>query len=265
MSRSAPILRRFLLDGWRGQLGWSVGIAAVLSLYLPLFPALQSPDLTKLLASLPPELIRSLGYDQISTGTGYTQATFFGLLGFVLVVIAATGWGASFLAGAEESGRLELTLAHAVSRTQYVFESTLALLIKLFGLGAIAFVLILLFNSPAQLGITVPNLVATTLSWLGLAMLSASVALAIGAFTGRHSWSLGAGAGIAVIGYVFNAVGRSNKDLQWLESFSPYHWAFGNNPIADGFDLPGVGLLWGGSAIFIALALLGLNRRDVLG
>lgn len=265
MNTKLPILRRFLLDGWRGQLGWSVGIAAVLSLYLPLFPSLQSPDLTKLLGSLPPDLIRTLGYDQISTGTGYTQATFFGLLGFVLVVIAATSWGASFLAGAEESGRLELTLAHVVGRAQYVFEATIAVLIKLLGLGVIAFVLILVFNTPAKLGLTVPNLLATLLAWLGLAMLSASAALAIGALTGRHSWSVGAGAGIAVIGYIFNAVSRSNKDLQWLESFSPYHWAFGSNPMTNGFDWGALGLLWGGSAILIAIALLGLRSRDVLG
>lgn len=265
MNTKLPILRRFLLDGWRGQLGWSVGIAAVLSLYLPLFPSLQSPDLTKLLASLPPDLIRTLGYDQISTGTGYTQATFFGLLGFVLAIIAATGWGSSFLAGAEESGRLELTLAHAVTRTQYVIEAALALVLKLLGLGVIAFVLILVFNTPAKLGLTVPNLLATLLPWLGLALLSAAAALAVGAVTGRRSWSVGAGAGIAVIGYILNAVSRSNKDLQWLESISPYHWAFGNTPLTNGFDWGALAMLWGGSAVLIAIALLGLRRRDVLG
>ncbi len=81
---AAPILSRHLRDGWRGQLGWSLGIAAVIGMYLPLFPSLQSPELSKLIDSLPAELVNALGFDQIASGAGYTQATFFGLLSFKL-------------------------------------------------------------------------------------------------------------------------------------------------------------------------------------
>lgn len=79
-----PILRRALTDGWRGLLGWTVGLAAVALLYLPLFPSMASPELTDVLDALPPALIETLGYRDIGTGPGYTQATFFGLIGFVL-------------------------------------------------------------------------------------------------------------------------------------------------------------------------------------
>ncbi|SDN65407.1 ABC-type multidrug transport system, ATPase component [Cryobacterium flavum] len=53
--------------------------------------------------------------DLAATGAGYTQATLFGLIGFLLLSIAATSWGAGALGGDEESGRLELTLAHGVT------------------------------------------------------------------------------------------------------------------------------------------------------
>ena len=84
---TAPIFSRHLLDGWRGQLGWSLGIAAVIGMYLPLFPSLQSPELAQLIDSLPAELVSTLGFNQIASGAGYAQATFFGLLGFVLAFI----------------------------------------------------------------------------------------------------------------------------------------------------------------------------------
>lgn len=262
---SAPIFRRGLLDGWRGQIGWSLGIAAVIALYLPLYPSLQTPELTQLMDSLPPELVRTLGFDEIATGAGYTQATFFGLLGFVVATIASIAWGAAFIAGTEETGRLELTLAHAVGRSQYALESAAALIAKLLALGAVAFLLILAINSPAELGLSASNLLAATVAWAGLSLLSGTAALAVGAFTGRRVWAIGAGAAVAVLGYGFDAAAGNSERLEWLRALSPYHWAYGAKPLAEGFDWAGLALLWGGSAVLIALATYALTRRDVLG
>ena len=88
MRAPLPVLRGWLAEGWRGLLGWSIGLTAVGLVYLPLFPSMQSPELSGLMDSLPPELVRTLGYENITSGAGYTQATFFGLIGFVLITIA---------------------------------------------------------------------------------------------------------------------------------------------------------------------------------
>lgn len=262
---AAPIFSRHLLDGWRGQFGWSLGIAAVIGLYLPLFPSLQSPALTQLMGSLPTELVNTLGFDQVTTGAGYTQASFFGLLGFVVAAIASISWGTAFIAGSEETGRLELTLAHAVGRAQYALESAAALIVKVLALGVVAFMLILVVNTPAELALSATNLLAVTLAWTSLGLLSGVAALALGALTGRRSWAIGAGAGIAVLGYALDAIGGTNDDLAWLSSLSPYHWAFGTTPLADGFDWGGLGLLWGLTALLIGITAWALSRRDVLG
>lgn len=262
---TAPIFSRHLLDRWRGQLGWSIGIATVIGIYLPLFPSLQTPELTQLIDSLPGELVNTLGFDEITSGAGYTQATFFGLLGFVLAAIASISWGAAFIAGTEETGRLELTLAHAVGRTQYALESAAALIVKMLALGAVAFLLILAVNTPAELGLLGLNLLAVTLAWVSLSVLTGTAALAFGAVTGRRSWAIGAGAGIAVAGYGLDALGGTSTDLEWLKAPSPYHWAFGHSPLADGFDWTGLALLWGLSAILIGITACALSRRDIRG
>lgn len=262
---TAPVLRRWLAEGWRGLVGWSVGLIAVALVYLPLFPSMQSPELTGLLESLPPELVRTLGYEDITSGAGYAQATFFGLIGFVLVTIAGIGWGGSFIAGAEESGRLELTLAHGVARVQYALESAAALVLKLIGLGLVALVAVWLINGPAGLGLEFGNLLAVTSSLVGVGLFSATGALAAGTITGRRSWAVGAGAGIAVVGYVLQAVANNSEELEWLRRFSPFDWAFGGAPLANGMDGAGLALLGGGSAALIAVATVGLTRRDVLG
>lgn len=260
-----PVFRRLVLDGWRGMLGWIVGIAAVLALYLPLYPSLASAQMTEIINSLPPELVDVLGYDDIATGAGYTNATFFGLLGYVLLAIATTAWGAAFIAGAEETGRLELTLAHAVGRVQYAVESIAALIAKILVLAVVTYGLIFALNEPSELGLSAVNLLAIILAWASLGVMSGTAALAAGALTGRRMWAIGAGAGAAVLAYVMDAVGKSNDDLEWLQTISPFYWAYGHSPLAEGFDWPGLALLWGLSAIFIALTTLGLARRDILG
>lgn len=260
-----PVLRRWLGDGWRGLIGWSAGVAAVVFVYLPLFPAMKTPELSGLLDSLPPELVRTLGYESITTGAGYTQATFFGLIGFVLITIAAISWGGAFTGGAEESGRLELTLAHGVGRVQYALESALALTVKLLTLGIVGWLLVWAMNGPGQLDLDPGNLTAVTMAWVGLGLFAGTVAFAAGALIGRRSWGVGVGAGIAVTGYVLQAVANNSEDLDWLRTISPFQWAFGEAPLANGVDGMGLALLWGGSALLIALGTTALARRDILG
>ena len=58
---------------------------------------------------------------------------------------------------------------------------------------------------------------------------------------------------------------NNSEDLEWLYAISPFDWAFGEAPLANGMDWTGLALLWGGSAVLIAVATVGLARRDVLG
>jgi ABC-2 type transport system permease protein len=266
VAKPLPILRRTLADGWRAVLGWTVGIVAVIGLYLPLFPSIGgNGQMQQIIESMPPELVNTLGFEAIGTGSGYAQGTFFGLIGFLLLVLASTTWGAAAIAGAEESGQLELALAHGVGRGQYAVESALAILIRLLFLGTVAAVLIVALNEPSELDLEAGNVVAAVAALVGLAFLSATVSLAVGAITGRRSIATMAGAGIAVLGYVFNAMANQVEDAEPLRAFSPYAWAYGNNPLAEGVDWTGLALLWGVSIVLTVVAIIALRRRDVVG
>lgn len=261
-----PLFRRSLSSSWRSLVGWGLGLTAALALYLPLFPAIGgNADMAALLDTLPPELVKSIGYDQISTGAGYTQTTFYGLLGFGLISIAATIWGSAAIAGDEESGSLELTLAHGVSRPQVVLERTLAVVVRLAALAVLSGLIVILLNDSATLDIDPVNVAAVVASYLGIAILTATAAICVGALTGRRVFATAAGAAVAVVGYTLNAVGNQGSDLEWLYAFSPYHWAFGRSPLLDGADWGGLALLYGSSAALVALAVAGFARRDVSG
>lgn len=263
MNRILPLFRRNLADTWRGLAAWTAGILAALLLYLPLYPSLAgNGQMQDMLASLPPELVQTLGYANITSGPGYTQATFFGLMGFVLVTIAAVGWGTGAIANDEENGQLELTLAHGVTRGQVYAERGAAVLVKLLWLTAVAVAVVLVLNEPAELGIDAGNLVAAAAAFFGLVSLSAVAAIAVGGLTGRRAWALGAGAGVAVYGYAVNALGNQSEELAWLHDWSPYSWAYADDPISTGW----AGTTWLIFAVAAALLLIGwvvFRRRDV--
>lgn len=259
-----PLFVVALESSWRSLVGWCVGLTSALCLYLPLFPSIGgSQQMQQLIAALPRELVRTLNYDQIGTGAGYTQSTFFELMGFVLTTIAVIGWGAAAVGGDEESGQLELTLAHGVTRAQVVLERFAALAVRVAVMVTVVFVVVLVLNAPSQLGLDAGHLAGTCLEFGLLALLTGSVALAAGAVTGRRVAGVGAGTAVAVLGYVFNALGNQSADLQWLHAFSPYHAVFGTDPVAHGAD-GGVVLAFAAAiAVLVAVAVALFTRRDV--
>lgn len=264
MSKVTPVFRRTLRESWRATAGWTAGIAAALLMYLPLFPSIGGTgQMQEIINGLPPELVSALGYDQIGTGAGYTQGTFYGLIGFLLLTIAATSWGAGAIAGAEESGRLELDLAHGVSRVGYALANAAAILVRLVWLGVFAGTIIAVLNEPSELGLDPLRIIGATVVFVGLTLLSGTLALFVGAVSGRRSWGVAAGAGIAVAGYAFNAIANQTDDAAWLRFFSPYSWAFHQPPLDEGMNIAGALALWLLSLTLMATSAWALARRDV--
>lgn len=82
-------------------------------------------------------------------------------------LIACISWGSKAVAGAEDSGRLEMILTHAVGRGRYALESLLALAIRVVVLCVVAATAILILNGPSDLGLAPSHIViTTTLNWL---------------------------------------------------------------------------------------------------
>lgn len=260
-----PILRWQLRSGLWGLIGWCVGLALTLLLYLSVYPSIQSPQLKDMINSLPKQISGTLGLDRIATGAGYTQATYFGLIGFLLAAIACIIWGSQSVAGEEGSGRLELTLSHAISRGQYALESFIALIVRILALSATTIVVLLLLNGPFKLSLAAGNIVIVTAVWGGLALVAGSTALAVGSMSGRPSWSIGAGAAVTVTSYAFDAVSKSGSSLKWLSNISPYSWAFGDDPLSTGRGWGGIALLGGLSLALFGLGYWVFSRRDLHG
>lgn len=180
-------------------------------------------------------------------------------------MIAAISWGSAAIAGAEESGRLELELAHGLGRGSYAAQVALGILVRLLVLGAAVVLLVLGLNAPSELDLDPWNVVAATGALVGLGALAASTALAVGALTGRRAVATIAASAVMVAAYVINALANTSEDFEPFRVASPYAWAYQNEPLSNGADWAGLGLLWGVSIVLTLVAVVALRERDITG
>lgn len=98
------VMNQWLRDNVRPLVGYELGLVAMILIYLPLYPQFSDSGLLDAkIQALPKELIEALGLDEVLGGSGYTQATVYGLT-FVLMMIAQVSNGARAIAGEERVG-----------------------------------------------------------------------------------------------------------------------------------------------------------------
>ncbi|OFE15681.1 hypothetical protein BA895_21840 [Humibacillus sp. DSM 29435] len=260
-----PVLVQSLRVGWKGLLVWALALVAVMAMYLSFYPSLggAASGMADMIDQLPEGVVKAIGYDQIATGAGYTQSTFFGLLGFVLGTAAAVVWGTRAVAGDEESGMLELTLAHPVSRAQLVAERALAIFTRLSVLGVVLGLALAAMSGPFELELNGTHIVAVTTAWVLLTFSIAMASLMGGAVSGSRTVALGVGAGLGVLAFLLNALGAQSEQNEWMLGLSPFAWAYRNRPLAEGWNFADLGLLVALATALLAVALLVFTRRDV--
>lgn len=247
----------------RGLVGWSLALAAVSAVYVSFYPAIGAEQLQSMVDVLPPELARAMGYDRLGSAAGYVTATVYALLGMALLVVFAVGAGARAVGGEEESGLVELDAAGPVTRATLVDGRALALVVRVAVLVAALSVVTAALVAVNGLDVTTSGLVAGGLQLGLLASAVGLVALAVGAATGRRTAAVAVGAGLAVAGYVADAIAGVVADAAWLADLSPFSWAVGGDPLVAGVDAGAVARLVLLGAVAWLIGRWRIGRRDL--
>jgi ABC-2 type transport system permease protein len=85
------------------------------------------PQVTEQQTAQIPEAMRGFGFEDISSAAGYLQGPVFGLLVPLLATFYGAATGARMVSADEESGYLDLLLAHPVGRTRLLLHRFAAL------------------------------------------------------------------------------------------------------------------------------------------
>jgi ABC-2 type transport system permease protein len=255
---------KWLWDARRSILGWSIAVAAVGSMYASFWPTFDDPDMQELIANYPSEIMEALNYTEIATAAGYLNATVYGLVVAMLMIVYAVSSGTRMIAGDEEAGTLDLILVHPVGRVRVALARYLAFVVSVGVISLILLVVMLAISVPAKLtSIPLENLVAMHLHLLFFGALFGAVTFAVGTASGSRVLALSIGAGVAVLGFAANGVLRQIEGLEWTKDLSPFDWLNGSAPLTNGvhvIDLAVMALL---SAILVGFGLWAFDRRDI--
>ncbi|SCL68451.1 ABC-2 type transport system permease protein [Micromonospora citrea] len=253
-----------LHDARRSLAGWTVAIVAVGAMYASFWPTVQTPEMKEALAAYPEGLLEAFNYSDLTTAAGYLGSAVYGLLVPLLVAVFAIAAGARAVAGDEEAGTLDLVLAHPVGRVRLVLLRFAALAVGIVGVAVLLGVAMVALSGPAEFdGIGAGGFAAMTLHLVLFGLTFAALAFAVGGATGRRAAALGAGAGVAVLGYLANSVFPQAQGLTWTRELSPFHWYLGGSPLVDGVQPVGALLLAGATALLVAAGAAAFARRDV--
>ncbi|MEV7967200.1 ABC transporter permease subunit [Sphaerisporangium sp. NPDC088356] len=261
------LVRKTLRDYRRAIIGWTVGICVFVGLYTSFFPQMhENPDFYNHAAVAKyPEGMRKLmgGLENIASGTGFLQAVIYQLFVPMLFIMCAVILGNKAIAAPEESGTLELTLTLPLDRRRLVLERFAALAIGLLGVAIASFAVIAVLGSAVDLGVPLGRIVAAHTGLYLLVLFFGTLALAVGAATGRKALAMAVAGAYAVAGYVVNALAADVEAMRWLNLLSPFHYYSEGNPLVNGFPVGDYLILLAGSAVLVLTAVLSFDRRDV--
>ncbi|MFQ5966552.1 MAG: ABC transporter permease subunit [Acidimicrobiia bacterium] len=258
------VFGKWLWDGRRSLLGWSLAIVLVGGFYAAFWPTVDSPELQAALESYPQALLEAINYTDISTAAGYLNASVYGLIVAVLLLIYAISAGTRTISGDEVAGRLDLILAHPVSRSSVALQRFASFLFSVVIILFALWLAMLALVGPARLdGISVGQFGAMHLHLVLFGALFGAVAYAVGGATGRKSLAIAVATGVAVLGYAANGVIPQVEGMEWVRNLSPFHWLNADNPLQTGVHIGHGFLMLGLTAVLVGLGTWIFNHRDI--
>lgn len=258
----AAVLARGLADRRRAVLGYGIGLGLMILWVMALYPSVEG-ELDDYVEAMPETMKSLFGLDDISNLAGFVHAEVFSMMGPLVFLALAVTTGAGTIAGEERDRILPLVLATGVGRGRVLLSKWVALALDLAAVAALSLVALLTGSVLAGGGIGFAAATTATLQMAALGLLFGTLALAVGAATGRKALASGVAVGAALATYLIDALANLVGWLEPAQVISPFHWYAPGNPLIDGASPGGLALLAGFTGLLVALAVTSFDRRDV--
>jgi len=261
------VLLKGLHDLRRGFAWWSLGLAGLVAMMVSVYPTVRdSPELNRLVEDYPEALKAFIAFggsvDYVS-GPGYLGSELYSFMVPLLFIVCAVGNGAGAIAGEEESGTLDLLLAHPIARRRLAVEKLGAMALQLVGLGTVLWLALVVGSAIVGMGVSAVNLAAATAGAALLALAFGAIAFMVGAATGHRALAIGLATAAAVAAYLVSSLAALVDLLHGPQKFSPFYHYAAADPLRQGFALDH-SLVPIGIAVVAAVAgVLLFERRDV--
>jgi len=257
---SLPALKMTLRLRMLTTLLSALGMIVVILMVGALFPAVGS-SIGKL--NLPKGVAMLLGGADYGSITGWMRSEIGAVYGPLLVAYIGISVATASTAGEEEAGILALTLAYPIERSRLVLAkaAAVAISVALVAVGTFFGLVVGVAVGGGGIPVADTGAMALHLAFFGWAV--GALALALAASTGRRALASGAAAAFALLGFLINGFAPLVSAIDWLKYFSVFYYYEGHDPIAHGIDTTDLAVLAGTAIALIALAVLGIRKRDL--
>ncbi len=256
----SALIETQLRERRRSLLSWGVPIGLFSAFIVAIYPSVED-SLKKVIDQYPSGLREAFGITELANVEQYLSAEMLSLIVPLAVGYLAVRSLASGLAGAAESGRLDVLLSAPVSRTRLVASAFAAAAIEVAAVLVVALALAMAGSVLSGAGLSFGSALAGYGNIWPLALLAAGLSVVVTGFSLHTPVVTGATAGALVAMYVIDLVGRLDPGLDWVRYASVFRYY--GTAIEDGIDpvsfigvtAAGLVLAWAGSLLF--------ERRDI--
>ena len=262
----SSVFRKTIWDRRRGFVWWCVGILAITGITVSFWPTLQrdSDVLMQLLEGLPEGMLNLFGASEavdFLSGPGFVNSRVYASVGSFIVIFFAISMGTAAIAGEEDKGTMDMLLANPIARDRVVLQTFAAQAVLATVLAALVAALLLITDPMLDVGLPVGGVIAASTGMVLLALSFGSLALMIGALTGKRGLTVGVASGAVIATFFINGLAPLIDSIEWTQKLTPFYWMLDHNPLANGFRAQLLVLVVA-IVIFLSVAVWGFRRRD---
>jgi ABC-2 type transport system permease protein len=265
------VLRQMLRERTRSLVFWTLGTVVFVVLMIAAWPSVRDTGDTfdEYVQSLPEGLqeVFGLAGASIASPEGYLVSQTYSNLWPIILLVLGFGLGAWAVAGSEADGTLEMVLANPVRRGRTAAERFVGTALAVAVVTAVSTAALALIAPFVDLdeGLPAWGFWAAGLTMFAFVLVHVALTFAVGAATGSKGLAIAVGAGVAVAGFMLQALASIAEPLERARSLSPWYWFLRDNPLTTEPTALSLWLPLGLSVLLVAVGILAFDRRDLAG
>jgi len=256
---------RYTLRRFQGQiLGWGIALALLGVLLVSMYDmiAAEQEQFQELLKVYPPEISAFMGdVSTFATPEGFISLEFFSFMPLILGIFAVLT-GSGLLVSDEENGRLDLIMAHPVSRAALFLGRLLAFVAATVAILVIVWLGFIVSMTWSSMDIGMGRLWLPMLSLLAELLLFGTLSLLLSMVLPSRRMAATTAGLLLVSSFFITGLAKINENLEPIARLSPLNY-YQAQEAFQGLNGAWLAGLLGSAVVFAALAWWRFWRRDI--
>ncbi|MGI9647875.1 MAG: ABC transporter permease subunit, partial [Acidimicrobiia bacterium] len=258
----ATVFTKTVRDRWKGIAIGGGSLALTLLFAMAVY---RDIDISIYTEDLPEAFRKLFNISEDSEVGGLAYGAVYSTYGALTLAGITLAIGSASIAGEERNGTLGLLLGNPKSRTHVLLSKAASLILLALAGTVIMWVAGLVVPELLNVNVESLHIGALMVHMFVIAIFHGFLAMAIGAWTGRGAVASASSAGVMIVSLFAVGLLPLVDGLESLARVFPWYYYEGGDPLLNGISWGHLSVLLVASVVLVALAVYGVNRRDLRG